>query len=61
MDTERIIKEIVLAKQEPKNMSTDELEKYIEERYTTKAPQNELDKLETEYARRVIEDDLNMT
>ena len=43
------------------NMSTDELEKYIDSRYEAGAPQDELDVLETEYSNRVSEDDLNMT
>ena len=42
-------------------LSTEELEKYIDSRYETEAPQAELEALETEYAQRVSEDDLNMT
>ena len=55
MNTEQLLKEAISSL---KNMSTDELEKYIEKRYTEKAPQKELDKLETEYATRVLEEDL---
>lgn len=58
MNTEQLLKEAISSL---KNMSTDELEKYIEKRYTEKAPQKELDKLETEYATRVLEEDLNIT
>jgi hypothetical protein len=43
------------------NMSTVELEEYIDSRYEAGAPQDELDALETQYATRVSEDDLNMT
>ena len=60
MNTEKLLKEIV-AKSSPKKMTTDELEKYIEKRYSEHAPQSELNRLETEYARRVTEEDLHMT
>lgn len=51
------------ARQRPdlKNMSIEDLEKLIEKRYYERAPQKELDRLETEYARRISEDDLNLT
>ncbi|MDO8674736.1 MAG: hypothetical protein Q7K71_01300 [Candidatus Omnitrophota bacterium] len=42
-------------------LSTEELEKYLDSRYEAEAHQAELDALETEYAQRVSEDDLNMT
>ena len=42
-------------------LSTDDLEAYIDARYEVWAPQDELDALEVEYAKRVSEDDLNMT
>ena len=42
-------------------LSTEELEEYIDSRYEAKAPQAELNALETEYSKRVSEDDLNMT
>jgi len=47
--------------QEIEGMSTVELESYIDYRYEAGAPQEELDDLEIEYAKRVSEDDLNMT
>ena len=43
------------------DMSTHELQKYIEKRYEENAPQSELDKLENEYATRVTEDDPDIT
>ena len=43
------------------NMSTNELEAYIDSRYEAGAPQEELEALEVAYAQRVSEDDLNMT
>ena len=43
------------------NMSTVELEEYIDSRYEVGAQQDELDILEMEYSNRVSEDDLNMT
>jgi len=43
------------------NMSTEELEAYIDARYEAWASQDELDALEMAYADRVSEDDLNMT
>ena len=43
------------------NMSTVELENYIDSRYEAGAPQDELDALETAFAERVSEEDLNMT
>lgn len=58
MNTEQLLKEAISSF---KNMPTNELEKYIEKRYTEKAPQKELDKLETEFATRVLEEDLNIT
>lgn len=49
------------ANAEMDKLSTEELEKYIDSRYEAKAPQVELNVLETEYSKRVSEDDLNMT
>lgn len=49
------------ANAEMDKLSTEELEKYIDSRYEAKAPQAELNALETEYSKRVSEDDLNMT
>ncbi len=46
---------------EIKGMSTDELESYIDYRYEAGAPQDELDALEITYAKRVTEEDLNIT
>ncbi len=43
------------------SLNTVDLEKYIDSRYEANATQDELDALETEYAQRVSEDDLNMT
>lgn len=43
------------------DMSTDELEKYIDSRYEAGAPQDELDVLEMKYSDRVSEEDLHMT
>jgi len=43
------------------SLNTVDLEEYIDSRYEASAPQAELDALETEYAQRVSEDDLNMT
>lgn len=49
------------ANAEMDKLSTEDLEKYIDSRYEAKAPQVELNVLETEYSKRVSEDDLNMT
>jgi len=51
----------ITANAEMGQLSTTELEKYIDSRYEAEAPQAELNALETEYAQRVSEDDLNMT
>ncbi len=42
-------------------MGTNELEAYIDTRYEAGAPQAELDALETAFAERVSEDEINMT
>ena len=42
-------------------LSTEQLEQYIDARYEANAPQEELEDLETVYSQRVSEDDLNMT
>ncbi len=42
-------------------LSTEELEQYIDAKYEADAPQDELDALETAYSTRVSEDDLSMT
>ena len=42
-------------------LTTEKLEQYIDSRYEASAPQDELEVLETQYAARVSEDDLNMT
>ena len=42
-------------------LSTEQLEQYIDARYEANAPQRELNALETAYSERVSEDDLNMT
>ncbi len=51
----------ITANAEMTKMSTEELEKHIDSRYEARAPQAELDALETQYAETVSEDDLNMT
>ncbi len=51
----------ITANAEMTKLSTEELEQYIDSRYEAEAPQVELDALETQYAKRVSEDDLNMT
>ncbi len=51
----------ITANAEMTQLSTEELEKHIDSRYEAGVPQAELDALETEYAQRVSEDDLNMT
>ena len=51
----------ITADAEMTKLSTEELEKYIDPRYEAEAPQVELNALETQYAQRVSEDDLNMT
>jgi hypothetical protein len=58
LNSELLIKSIVASFSD---MSTHELEKFIEKRYKEKAPQSEIDKLENEYATRVSEDDLDMS
>ena len=45
----------------PKSLSTEELETYIESRYEANAPQEELDRLETIYDGRVTEHELDMS
>ena len=47
--------------QEMTQLSTEQLEQYIDSRYEANAPQRELNALETAYSERVSEDDLNMT
>lgn len=42
-------------------ISTNDLEEYIDLRYEVGAPQNELNKLEDIYAERVVEYEINMT
>ena len=51
----------ITANAEMTQLSTEEFEKHIDSRYEAGATQAELNALETEYAQRVSEDDLNMT
>ncbi len=51
----------ITADAEMTQLSTEELEKYVDSRYEAWAPQAELDALETQYAEKVSEDDLHMT
>ena len=45
----------------PEEMSTDVLEEHILKRYEAKAPRAEINALETEYAKRISEEDIRMT
>lgn len=47
--------------QDLEKMNTDDLEKYIDDRYEAGAPQEEIDYLEDIFSKRVSEEDLNVT